>query len=187
MPIPVAIQAREAAAAVRTGGGTARQRAAYNRIRQMVQKDGGKTASLQDRTGVILAFPPTPEEIGAITGVRQASSFDGELRKVGGTADDYIPILMRDLTGDLLSGFSAPKSMAKEMAKLLFEPIRVTGIGSWERSPTGDWKLSKMLIQAYEPLGDESLRDVIQKLRGASVKWPDNADKILRAERESAI
>ena len=186
MPTPMAIQARERAAAVRSGSGTQVQRAAYNRIRQMVKKDGGTPASLKDRTGIILDFPPTIEEIGAISGVRQASSFDGSLLRVGDVGD-FTPILMQDLAGDVFSGFTAPKDLAKTMAKLLFEPIRVTGIGSWDRSPTGEWKLGKMLIQAYEALSDESLDQVFQKLRGVPVTWPANADEVLRAERESAL
>jgi hypothetical protein len=186
MPVPVAIQARERVAAIRSGSGTATQRRAYSQIRQMVRKDGGRSASLNDRTGIILDFPAAPEDIGTISGVRQASSFEGSLTKVGGVGD-FIPIQMQDVSGEVFSGFSAPKTLAKAMAKLLFEPIRVTGIGSWDRSPAGEWKLSKMLVQTYEPLAEESLDEVFQKLRAAPVVWPDNADDILRAERESAL
>jgi hypothetical protein len=186
MPIPVAVKAREKVAAVRSGAGTGAQRRAYGQIRQMVRKDGGRSASLNDRTGIILDFPPTPDDIGALAGIRQASSFEGSLTKVGGVGE-FIPIQMQDLSGEVFSGFSAPKTLAKAMAKLLFEPIRVSGIGSWDRTPAGEWKLAKMLVQAYEALGDESLSEVFQKLRAAPVAWPDNADDILRAERESAV
>jgi hypothetical protein len=182
MPVPVAIQARSRAASVQRGDGTVRQRAAYNRIRQMLRRDGGKPASLNDKRGVILDFPPTPEA-GPINGVRQATTFDGELLRVGG-AGDYTPILMRDLAGEIYSGFSAPRGLAKEMAPRLFEPIRVTGIGSWDRSKEGEWTLAKMLIQTYEPLPDEDLGEVLRRLRSAPVTWPENVDEILRAERE---
>jgi hypothetical protein len=183
VPIPVAIQARERAAAIRSGSGTVKQRAAYNQIREMVKRDGGGPASLKDRTGIILDFSPASEEVGTLSGVRQASSFDGSLMRVGGVADN-VPLLMQDLSGEIFSGFSAPKIIAKAMAPLLFEPLRVTGIGSWERSHGGAWKLSKMLIQSFEPLGDETLADVFQKLRAAPVTWPPDVDDALRAERE---
>jgi hypothetical protein len=185
VPIPNAIQARERVAAVRIGRGTNKQRSAYITIREMVKMDGGVPASLRDRTGVILNFPPATEEIGAISGVRQASSFDGALMRVGGIGD-YVPLLMRDLGGEVYSGFSAPKATAKAMAPLLFEPLRVTGLGSWERNVEGAWKLSKMLVQSFEPLGTETLADVFQKLRAAPVTWPVDADEALRAERESS-
>ena len=189
LPIPVANLARERVAAVRAGGGTATQRRALDQIRQMVRRDAGrdgKSAHLNDRTGVILDIPPAPEEMGVITGVRQVGSFDGALTKVGGVGE-FIPIQMQSLSGDVCSGFHAPKSLAKAMAQLLFEPIRVTGIGSWERTTAGEWKLSKMLVQTYEPLEDESLSGFLQKLRAAPVVWPANADELLRAEREAVL
>lgn len=185
MPVPTAIRARERAAAVRNGGGTSAQRSAFKRIRQMVKKDGGEPASLKDRTGVLLDFPPTIEDIGPIMGVRQASTFDGSLLRVGGIGD-HTPILMQDPGGEVFSGFSAPKDLAKAMAHSLFEPIRVTGIGNWERSAAGRWKLTKMLIQTYEPLSDEPLSEVFGKLRAAQVVWPPNADEVLRGDREPA-
>ena len=181
--IPAAAQVRERAAAVRAGRGTNKQRNAYNQIREMVRLDGGVPASLKDRTGVILDFPPHGQEIGTISGVRQASSFDGSLIRVGGVGDN-VPLLMQDLGGEVFSGFSAPKAIAKAMAPMLFEPLRVTGVGSWERSAAGEWKPSKMLVQSFEPLGGETLADVFQKLRAASVTWPPDADDILRSERE---
>lgn len=183
MSSAAATSARDHAHEVRRGGGTRSQRAAFARIRQMVKLDGGKPASLTDRTGILLDFPPAPEEIGAIAGVRQAGSFDGSLLRVGGVGE-FANILMRDLGGDVFSGFSAPKELAKAMAKLLYEPIRVTGIGSWDRTSAGTWAMSKMLIQTYEPLVDESLDDVFRKLRAAPVVWPTNVDELMRTERE---
>ena len=186
MPVPIAIQARERVAAVRRGGGTGIQRAAYNRIRRMVRQDGGKPASLSDRSGIILDFPPAPEETGAISGVRQASTFDGALIRVGGVGD-FTPIQMQNMDGEIFSGFSAPRILAKEMAQRLFEPIRVAGIGNWDRSASGEWKLSRMLVQSYEPLKDEPLEEVFHRLKAAPVAWPANADDVLQAERESAV
>lgn len=185
MPTPIAIQARERGASVQHGAGTLRQRAAYNRIREMVRRDGGRPASVTDRRGVIVDFPPMPEA-GPINGIRQATTFDGELLRVGG-AGDSTPILMRDIQGEIYAGFSAPRSLAKEMGSRLFEPIRVSGIGSWDRSKEGEWKLAKMLIQSYEPLIDEDLGEVLRKLRAAPVTWPENADDILRSEREPSL
>ena len=185
MPAPIAIQAREKGASVQRGDGTIRQRAAYNRIREMVRRDGGRPASVKDRRGVIVDFPPTAE-IGSISGVRQATTFDGELLRVGG-AGDYPSILMRGLDGEIYAGFSAPKALIKEMGGRLYEPIRVNGIGSWDRSADGGWKLGKMLIQSYERLSDENLGELLERLRAAPVVWPENADEVLRAEREPSL
>ena len=186
IPAPVAAEARERIAAVRSGNGTQVQRTAFDRIRRMVRRDGGQPARLSDRTGVILDFPPAPEEIGAISGVRQATCFDGALIRVGGVGD-VIPVQMQSLDGEVFSGFSAPRILAKDMAQRLFEPIRVAGIGNWDRSASGEWKLSKMLIQSYEPLNNESLEEVFRRLQAAPVTWPANTDDVLQVERASAL
>jgi hypothetical protein len=186
IPTPIAAQTRERIAAVRNGNGTQIQRSAVNRIRTMVRRDGGKPASLKDHTGVILNFPPSPEDIGGISGIRQASTFDGALIRVGGVGD-YTPVQMQSLDGEVFSGFSAPRTLAKEMAQKLFEPLRVAGIGNWDRSAAGEWKLSRMLIQSYEPLDTEPLGEIFRKLKAAPVVWPANADDALQAERETAL
>ena len=185
VPTPIATQARDRAAEVRLGRGTRAQLAAYGRIRQMVRSDGGKPASLKDRNGVILDFPPVPE-IAPIIGVRQPTTFDGMLLRVGGVGE-YTPILMQDLTGEVFAGFSAPRQLAKAMAPLIFDPVRVSGIGSWDRSQDGEWKLTKMLIQTYDLLEDDDADEVLRQLRAAQVAWPSDAEQRLRAERESTV
>jgi hypothetical protein len=185
MPTPMANEARERASLVRRGDGTVRQRRAYNRIRQMVRRDGGKPASLKDRSGVILDFPPEAE-VAPMVGVRQPSSFDGVLLRVGG-AGEYIPILMQGLEGEIFSGFATTRALAKEIAPRIFEPLRLHGLGSWDRSPDGEWKLTKMLVQTYETLADESLEEVVRQLRAAPVVWPRDADEVLKAERETTL
>ena len=183
MHAPMAERARAAAAAVRIGQGTNRQRDAYGRIRCMVRQDGdSRPASLSDRTGVLLNFAPEEDNYAVVATVRQATTFDGELTRVGGIGDDSA-IQMQDLGGQVYSGFSAPRAVAKSMASHLFEPLRVTGIGNWERTRGGDWLLSKMLIQTYVPLEDSPVEDVLLRLRAAKVIWPRNADELLRAER----
>ena len=186
MPATVAFRAREQAASVQRGDGTAKQRTAYMKIRQMVCHDGGTQASLRDSGGVILDFPslPTPSPI---VGIRQATTFDGELLRVGGQDETNIPVLMRGFGGDIQAGLTAPRGIAKAMAPLIFEPVRVTGIGSWSRSSAGVWTLDKMLIQAFERLDDDlPLTDVFDRLKRANVAWPEDADDVLLAERESA-
>ena len=88
MPTPVTIQARENGVSVQHGAGTVRQRTAYNRIRQMVRRDSHRPASVTDKRGIIVDFPPAPET-GPINGVRQAITFDGELLRVGGLASIF--------------------------------------------------------------------------------------------------
>jgi hypothetical protein len=185
MPISVANDARARAAMVQRGEGTARQKRANETIRQMVRRDGGRSASLKDKGGVLLDFPPEVE-VAPIAGVRQPTTFDGVLLRVGGPGETT-PILMQGHAGEVQAGFSAPRALAKQMAPRIFEPIRVNGIGSWARSTAGEWTLEKMLIQSFEPLEDEALSAVVAKLRAVPVTWPQNADDLMHAERTAAL
>ena len=70
------------------------------------------------------------------------------------------------------------------MASLIYEPLRVSGIGMWSRTNEGQWALDKMHVQSYETLEDESLSLTVEKLRDLNVKWPANALDRFQAERE---
>ena len=184
MPVPAAVRAREQTLNVRAGRGTNRQRDAYETVRKMVRLDGGKPATLKDRTGVLIDFQP--EVLVPFLNLRQPTTYEGALLRIGG-AGEYSAILMQGTDGETAAGFSAPKSLAKAMALLLFEPIRLAGIGNWERSSNGDWKLSKMLVQSFEALHDRPLADVVDDLRRVPVTWPSGADELLEAERQGAL
>lgn len=185
MPRETAARARERADAVRLGRGNQAQRTAYERIRQMVRRDGDKPASLSDRSGVILSFFPEEPPDAVVATIRQPTTFDGALTRIGGVGD-YSAVQMQDVSGKVYSGFSAPRSLAKAMGGLLFEPLRVTGIGNWERTRAGHWNLSKMLIQSYERMEDSAAEDIILRLHAAKVDWPEDADALLASERGAA-
>ena len=180
MPIPAANRARELTAAVRAGRGSKRQRVAFDTIRRMVRLDGGKPATLKDRTGILIDFEP--ENMVPPLSLRQPTTFDGLLLRIGG-AGDFSAVLMQDLFGETTAGFTAPKPLAKEMAKLLFEPLRLAGTGNWERSQDGEWTLIKMFVQSFEAINDRALEDLLADLQKTQVLWPENADDLLSSER----
>lgn len=190
LPATVAVRARENAAEVRQGGGSVEQRKAFERVRRMVRRDtrdvGTKPARLRDGRRVLLEFPVVTGDASSPLGLTQPTSIDGALVRVGGVGEQ-VTLQLQKLSGETLSGFVATKSLAKQMAPRIFEPIRLHGIGVWERSSEGVWTLARMQVQSYEPLEDESLNDVVAKLRGAPVTWPDDADERLRAEREGSL
>ena len=94
---------------------------------------------------------------------------------------------MEDFSGEPVSGFLASKPLAKAMAPLLFQWGRVTGAANWERDISGHWKLTRMLIQSFEPLPDEPLAEVFRQLQDVRVSWPEGVEDMLRAERESTL
>jgi hypothetical protein len=182
IPRPTAALARDRAGALRQGRGSPAQRSAFDKIRQMVRHDGGEPANLKDHSGVILSFFPLEAPDAIIATVRQPTSFDGELMRIGG-AGDQSAVQMRDAAGKIYSGFTASRSTAKAMCSLLFEPLRVTGTGTWERTRSGAWILSKMLISSFERLEDEAAEEVMRRLGAVNVTWPEDADALLAAER----
>lgn len=188
-PKAIALEARDRASRVQRGDGTRKQVDAYNKIRRMVRRDSrdaGKPALLRSQQKVVLEIPAAPEDVGAITGIRQASSIDGQLIRVGGAGEDAA-LQVQDLQGKILSGFTAKRSIAKELASLLWEPVRLYGIGIWERSSEGEWQLERMQVQTYEKLDDEDLSLVLERLRSLKVAWPDDALDRLREEREVSL
>lgn len=189
VPKAVALQARERASRVQRGDGTKKQVDAYNRIRRMLRRDArdaGKPALLRSPHKVVLEIPVAPDDLGVLSGIRQAGSVDGQLTRVGGAGEDAA-LQVQDMNGRIISGFTAKRALAKELASLMWEPVRLFGIAQWARSDEGAWSLEKMQVQSYERLEDEDLSLVFERLRSLDVKWPEDALERLRDERESTL
>lgn len=187
-PKATALEARERASRVQRGDGTKRQVDAYNRIRRMVRRDAvgskyaGRPALLRTPDRVILEIHAAPEDSGVIEGLRQTTSVDGQLIRVGGAGDDAT-LQVQELDGRILSGFTAKRALAKELAQLLWEPVRLAGVGIWCRDADGVWSLARMQVQSYDRLDDEDATLTLERLRSLDISWPEDADEQLQAER----
>ena len=184
-----AVEARDRASRVQRGDGTKKQVDAYNRIRHMLRRDArdaGRPAILKSPQRVMLEIRAAPEELGVLSGIRQATSIDGQLIRVGGAGDDAT-LQVQELDGRILSGFTAKRSLAKELAKLMWEPVRLSGVGQWGRNEEGAWYLERMQVQSYELMDDESLGVTLERLRGLSVKWPEDALDQLMVQRGADV
>ena len=174
MPHHAAVKARKRARETWEGGGPVRAREAYRRIRRMVSDDGGKPAVLTSQSATILEFPSVDlgadQEIGS---VRQPSSVTGELIRVGGETE-FDQILLRDVSGAVIAGCFSTKEVAKQLAKLLHEHVRLHGIASWHRDRHGKWQMARMKVQTFEKVDDESLSDALAAVQGTVSDWPDD-------------
>ena len=100
----------------------------------MVRRDAsgteysGRPALLKTAERVILEIPAAADESGLVDGLRQATTIDGQLIRIGGAGEDAA-LQVQDLDGRILSGFTAKRHLAKELAQLLWEPVRLAGIG----------------------------------------------------------
>lgn len=188
-PKAVALQAKERARSVSRGDGTRKQVEAYNRVRRMLRRDTpaiDRPALLRSNSQVLLEIPAAPEDVGILTGMRQATAIDGQLIRVGGAGEDAA-LQLQDMQGRIHSGFTAKRTLAKELARLLWEPVRLNGIGMWQRTAEGEWHLDRMQVQSYETLEDDDHAMVVERLRGLGVKWPVDALSKLRNEREASL
>lgn len=181
--IGTSLAVRERAQRVQRGDGTKRQVDSFNQIRRMLREDGvsHRPALLRSQHSVFLQINAAPKET-ALSGIRQPSSVDGALIKIGG-AGENAAIQLQDLDGKILSGFTAKRAIAKDLAHHMWEPVRLHGVGQWGRNEEGEWALERMQVNSFDPLEDESLSMTLSKLRAADVEWPADAVDRLRSER----
>ncbi len=187
MPHHAAVKARHRARETWEGGGSIRQRGAYQRLRRMVTDDGGKPAVLTSRQATILEFPSV--DLGAdqeISAMRQATSVAGELIRVGGDGE-FDQILLKELSDDIVTGCFATKEVAKRLAKCLHEQVRLHGIASWSRDQRGQWQISRMKVVDFETLENDALVDALAEVQTTAEGWPaDLVDKLLEMRRGAA-
>lgn len=181
--IATALAVKERAHRVQRGDGTKRQIDSLNQIRRMLREDGisKRPALLRSTKSIFLQIDAAPTEM-TLSGIRQSSSVDGALIKIGG-AGENASIQLQDLDGKIISGFTAKRSIAKDLAHHMWDPVRLHGVGQWGRDSEGDWSLERMQVNSFELLEDESLAVTLGKLRGANVAWPVDAVDRLLAER----
>lgn len=127
-----------------------------------------------------------PKDTGVVEGLRQFTTIDGQLTRVGGAGEDAA-LQVQQLDGRVMSGFTAKRSLAKELATLLYEPVRLMGVGQWYRNEDAHWNLDRMLVQSYERLEDEDALVTLERLRKLDVKWPSDAGEALVSEREAGL
>lgn len=172
VPRRLASRARERVREVEAGGGSKRRRDAFKRVQRMVEEDGAGPAVLKAPEGaIILKFEPVRAAESVVQGVRQPTSLQGTLIRVGG-AQENSTILLQDDTGATISGCFANRALAKDLAKYLYEPVRLSGTGTWMRASNGEWRLERMQVQSFDPLEDRSLSDVVRELRSIPIDWP---------------
>lgn len=182
-----AVRAKANAHRVQRGDGTKKQVDAYNSVRRMLRRDGAwkRPALLRSAQAVVLQIDAAPEET-LLTGIRQASSFDGALIKIGG-AGDNASIQLQDMAGKIVSGFTAKRGLAKDLAHHMWDPVRLFGVGQWGRSEDGDWAMERMQVQSFDLLQDESLGETLSKLRAVRIDWPEDWQARLERERNGDL
>ena len=140
--------------------------------RILVEGDDGATPT------ELLAFPgrdrPKAQTFGPFT---QEGALDGLLISVGGK-DETISLRLQN--GETTySKCETTRTLARELGRHLFEPIRIHGTGRWMRETDGTWSLMHFRVHRFDVLAKDSLREAVTALRAVrGTGWHEIADPL---------
>jgi hypothetical protein len=176
---------RARTAAVRRGLGPRDSVRAYRKINKMLREDNGSAVWKAAATEAeIIVFPGKDDTEVQVSGISQRGSIDGEVVRVGGL-QRVVPIMLKCDQHEL-SGCWANKTVAKALARRLFEPVRLFGTGRWNRTDEGKWKLDIFRVETFSPLRDVPLSKALNELRAVESGWDAAAFSELAALRETS-
>jgi len=181
--VAVAPKIKERATAIKHGEGSYEEKEAYRKINKMLLEDKG-TGVLEEKSGaVILNFPEIEYEKLKLPSVQQQGEIEGELINIGGSLE-IVPLQL-SVEGRRISGFRAKRDVAKELSKHLFEQVRLSGSGRWERGIDEEWSLTDFFVDRFDLLEQSTLSQTIIALRGLKGDWGENALNELLESRHS--
>jgi hypothetical protein len=170
---------RERVRAVRVGEAPRDSLRAYDTVNRMLRDDNGvgtlKVAPDTATEAVIIQFPGVESAEEKFT-IQERGTIDGEIIRVGGP-HRWVPVLI-ETNGEAISGCWADRTMAKRLAQRLFEPVRLTGNGKWDRNADGKWTLREFAIEGFEPLSDEPLSEALGRIRAINAFKDSTLDEL---------
>ena len=172
-------------AAVADGTAPKAQRQASQTINGMLNKDGTSATLLTTEGAEIIAFPGM--SVPDVVRTKAQVTLLGELRQISGSSNKA-HASVRIQTAAYGAVFCQTSfATAKELSKLLFECIRASGRGVWERSASDGWSIAEFEIDGFCPVRRESVREAIRDVRDLDIEWPLNAVESMRSLREDAL
>lgn len=165
---------RDRTAAVRRGEGAPDAMRAYRRINRLLREDNGTGVLLEETGAEVIRFPGREDERPEFTSVPQQGELHGEVVRIGGVGES-VPVMLQ-AGGQTLTGIYAKRSVAKPLARHLFEPVRLYGTGRWTRSADGDWQVERFVVDRFDVLDERSLSSLVLALRAVpGGEWGSNA------------
>jgi hypothetical protein len=153
---------------------------AYKRIDNRLIEDEaiGGLVNMTTKAKVI-EFPGRTRDLPQAYGpIREKASLVGEVKRVGGFGDT-IPVHLQRADG-VIFYCEADEMIAKQLAPLYRQTLRVHGLATYSRGKEGLWKLDNFKIQSFdENLSDDSFSATIEKLRAVpGSEWNEVADPL---------
>lgn len=175
---------RARAASVRRGEGPSDARRAFRRVNRLLREDNGSAVLVESTGAQIINFPGIKQREETFGGVSQRSSVDGKVVRVGGI-QKWVPITLQS-EGETIPNCYCSQSLAKELAKKLWEFVRLHGDGKWTRDGEGRWTLNVLNVDSFEPLIDETLTQALERLGAIAPKWDAESVSEVQALRREA-
>ena len=175
-------------AQVKRGEGSTEAKRAQAEIDRLLAEDNATGFVYEDdrENTKIIAFPGvTRPKLATFGPFSQEGSLDGILISVSG-ADQTVHLQLQD--GEVkYTGIETNRETARNLAKFMYEPVRIFGTGRWLRDHEGSWILKKFKVESYHVLADDGLEDVIDQMRkieGSEWKKMDDPIGAVMALRE---
>ena len=151
-------------AAMQAGEGATEAVKASEQIERLLGEDHASGWLAAGRDEVVMRFTPVKpvthqklgpvEEEGELRGV--LIKIDGSGRKITGQLKD----------GDMRHKFACNEAMAKALAPhLLGQPLRIYGVGSWQRLADGQWQCTQFIARHFEVYEVTPLAQALDQIR----------------------
>jgi hypothetical protein len=162
------------AAAVRRGDAPRDALRAYRTVNKMLRDDDGVGSFASAASNrPLIRFPGRDEKEEQFTSVREQGTLDGIVVRIGGK--DMSVHITLDQQGEPLAGIWTNRTIGKQLAHKLFEPVRLFGKGRWTRDSDGIWVLADFKVESFEALDDAPLSAALSDLRSVETEFLDSA------------
>jgi len=162
------------ATAVRRGDAPRNALRAYRAINKMLRDDDGiGYFSKMDVKAKLITFPGREEKEEQFTSISEQGAIDGVIVRIGGS-DRSVHVILEQ-QGEQLSGIWMNRTIGKQLAHKLFEPVRLFGKGRWNRDGDGNWTLKDFKVEGFDALDDAPLTVAITDLRGVGLDFDESS------------
>lgn len=163
----------------------AKGKSKFKRFESLLESDEtGAQISIDKQTVVAFSRPVKKVKKDPILLPQELISIRGELIKLGGT-DATVPFEIVEQASQMrVKGNTRNRTLAKEMAKHLFDTVEVGGIGTWLGDPdSGEWELKDFKANRVTALNSTPVLETFNNIRKDTDR-NGKAHEILRDLRE---
>jgi hypothetical protein len=151
---------------------------ALTRLEALMREDNARGTLSRDGERLIKFLGIDAVVVERVGPVREATSIQGEVVRVGGK-DRTLHALLVSPDGEEYKVTTTSREQAKALAAQLFTVVRATGTGVWYRSEAGVWELDELRLEAFEPVAERSLFEAVAELRSIGDNgWAAVADPL---------